>query len=278
MADNLTVAQASALAHVTVLATGEPLDPTLRVTINFHPDRLAAGVPLLDAIARDGVYRSQFETGTSNGGLTARRGGDRWHWESRMFGRAYDVAPATERPRYGALDHARSPVGAAPRFGSAHLRLTADTLARTTFCYPDSVRRPTRFGVADRMSLISLVEAADGDPLDAYVEAHVHGPVRPAADVEAIVLDPCFRGSEVERAAHRLGCAVEWHEGFRLSRRELARHSDYRGREYVELGRALAVDGHLDPRILGAASRSRDHDDRALKRVWHLLARFGVTR
>lgn len=28
-------------------------------------------------------------------------GGDRWSWESRIFGTAYDEAPASERPKYG---------------------------------------------------------------------------------------------------------------------------------------------------------------------------------
>jgi hypothetical protein len=58
-----------AIAHVASLATGQPVDPSWRVTLHFHPDRLVAGVPILDLMARDGVYRSQFETGTSNGGL-----------------------------------------------------------------------------------------------------------------------------------------------------------------------------------------------------------------
>ena len=40
---------------------------------------------MLGSIAEEGYYRSQFETGTSNGGLTAHEGGDRWRWESRMF-------------------------------------------------------------------------------------------------------------------------------------------------------------------------------------------------
>ncbi|CAM5340818.1 hypothetical protein SAVIM40S_04231 [Streptomyces avidinii] len=31
----------------------------------------------------------------------------------------------------------RKPVRGAPRFGSAHLRLTAQMLTRSTFCYPD---------------------------------------------------------------------------------------------------------------------------------------------
>jgi hypothetical protein len=64
------------------------------VTLNFHPDRLVSGMPILAAMARDGAYRSQFETGTSNGGLTAHPGGDRWRWESRIFAAACDRASA----------------------------------------------------------------------------------------------------------------------------------------------------------------------------------------
>lgn len=82
-----------AVEHVARFARGGPLDPRLRVTMNFHPDRVVAGRPIVDNMAADGVYVSQFVTGTSNGGLTAHPGGDRWHWESRIFGGAYDHAP-----------------------------------------------------------------------------------------------------------------------------------------------------------------------------------------
>lgn len=118
------------------------MDLALRVTLQFHPDRPVGGVSLLRAMASGGRYRSQFETGTRNGGLTAHPGGDRWRWESRLFGGAYDEAPASARPVYGALNHRRRSVGAAPRFGSAHLRLSEQVLPRTTFCYPDSALHP----------------------------------------------------------------------------------------------------------------------------------------
>jgi hypothetical protein len=93
------------------------MDRTLRVTLNFHPDRLVSGVPILETMARDGVYRSQFETATSNGGLSAHPGGDRWLWESRLFGSAYDAAPAGERPKYGSLNFRDRSTGGSPRFG-----------------------------------------------------------------------------------------------------------------------------------------------------------------
>ncbi|MBB1262468.1 DUF3626 domain-containing protein [Streptomyces alkaliterrae] len=271
-----SAARERALRHVAELASGPPLDSSLRVTLNFHPDLLLRGRPLLDSLAEDGVYRSQFVTGTSNGGLTAYPGGDRWRWESRIFNGAYDHAPAHERPVYGALNFRGKSVGAAPRFGSAHFRLTTETLTRTTFCYPDSFFEPSDFGVAARMGLIALALADRQDDLDDYIEAQVHGPVRPDRHVEALVLDPSYRGTGVETAALRLGCPVEWHPGFRLTVQELHRHPGYRGQEYVELGARLAVDGVLDPRIIGDAVRTGRHDPQAVKKVWHYLARFGA--
>lgn len=63
--------QERALCHVASLSSGAPLDPTLRVTLNFHPDRPVRGRPILLALAEAGLYQSQFLTGTSNGGQTA---------------------------------------------------------------------------------------------------------------------------------------------------------------------------------------------------------------
>ena len=273
----LPYAVSRALAHVRARSSGRPLDPTLRVTLNFHPDRLVRGEPILAAIARDGVYRSQFETGTSNGGLTAHPGGDRWRWETRMFGGAYDDAEPALRPKYGGLDLHRRPYGAAPRFGSAHLRLAAHTLERTTFCFPDSVFEPEHFGSSGAFGLEEVATGADHDLLDDYVEAHVHGVVHLAEDAEALVLDPGYRGTDVEEHASALGVPVEWHPGFRLDVATLRAHPDYRGPEFVALGESLAVDGVLTPQIVGAAAREGRHDEQSLKRVWHYLARFGST-
>jgi hypothetical protein len=267
-------AHRAALAHVG--SGGRPTEPGRRVMLHFHPDRPFRGATVLEAIATDRRYRSQFETATSNGGLTARAGGDRWRWESRMFGGAYDAAPPGDRPTYGALDVHRRPIGAAPRFGSAHLRLAAAVLGRTTCCFPDSVFEPTASAPARRAEgLVALALVAGGDVLDDYVEAQVHGPLRVPDDVEAIVLDPSHRGTAVEETAARLGCPVRWHGGFRLEPAELARRVDYRGPEPVALGLTIAGDGVLDPALLGAAAREGGHDPQVLKKVWHLLARFG---
>ena len=100
-----------ALEHVGAAANGDPVDPSWRVTLHFHPDRVVDGVPILERMARDGVYRSQFETGVSNGGLTAYPGGDRWRWESRIFGAVYDdrppvAGPSTDRSTSGSAGSA----------------------------------------------------------------------------------------------------------------------------------------------------------------------------
>ncbi|MFJ5921730.1 DUF3626 domain-containing protein [Kitasatospora sp. NPDC092948] len=268
--------EARALRHVAARSTGDPLPAGISVTLNFHPDRIGGdGLSVLESLARDGVYRSQFSTGTSNGGLTAHPGGDRWRWESRIFGGAYDDAPAETRPVYGALNHLRSPYGGAPRFGSAHFRLTPDTLRRATFCYPDSVFEPEHFGTADAMALIALVEADGQDLLDAYVEAQLHGPVTVFTHLDALVLDPCHRGTAVETAARALPCRLEWHPGHRLPADELEQYADYRGPHITALGAKIAQEGILDPAVIGAAVRSGQYDPQELKKVWHCLARFG---
>lgn len=258
-----------------------PPAPDVRVTLNFHPDRLVAGRLVLERMADDGIYASQFVTGTSGGGLTAHPGGDRWRWESRLFGGAYDTASADRRPVYGALHDRGGPVGAAPRFGSAHLRLTAPTLRRITFCHPDSCLEPTAQATVDGVTALADAarrdrEAGRCDPLDDYVEAQVHGGVRLDRDVEAVVLDPSHRGTGVEAAARRLRCPVEWHPGFRLPVPELLLHPSYRGGAFVELGAAIAVRGVVTARDIGDASREGRGDEQALKRVWHLVARFGA--
>lgn len=273
---NVSSAQARALSHVASLSSGPPLDAALPLTLNFHPDRMAGDRPILVALAEDGVYRSQFVTGTSNGGLTAHPGGDRWRWESRIFGGAYDGMPVEQRPVYGALNFRGKGVGAAPRFGSAYFRLSAEALPRATFCYPDSAAEPSDFGVAARMRLIEPAEADTQDALNDYIEAQVHGLVVLDRDMEALVLDPSYRGTAVEGAARRLPCPTEWHAGFRLTVDELRRHPDYRGQQYVALGAEIAQGGMLDPRIIGDAARTGRYETQALKLVWHCLARFGA--
>lgn len=99
------------------------------------------------------------------------------------------------------------PVGASPRFSSAHLRLNSHVLNRATFCFPDSHMGPRDFETTDRMGLLERLDSFRS--LSDYVEAHVHGSLEIEATVDAVVLDPSHKGTEVDDAAHKLGCPVE---------------------------------------------------------------------
>jgi hypothetical protein len=214
-----------------------------RVTLNFHPDRLLPDRrTVAQALAADGVYRGQFETGISNGSRTGFPGGARDTWERLLFGSAYHVppVPAGQRPLYGALNVPGYPDGAAPRFGSCHVRLRPRVTARCTFTHGDSHAGPADIGTvaAFECVLAGLVErfrdtgftlgTAGVDPvelfarlgasppaidptvypgrcLDDYIEAQVHGGVDLARDAEALVLDPSLRDGEA--AATLIGLA-----------------------------------------------------------------------
>lgn len=266
-----------ALAHVRALALDRGQRRAWPVTLNFHPDVLVGGISVIDHLALDGVYRSQFETGTSNGGLSAHPGGERWEWESRIFGQAYDGAAPALRPKYGALNHRLDPVGGSPRFGSCHLRLRPHVSVRTTFCYPDSHLQPRDFGVEAADALVGLAEEnrLDLDPvLDNYVEAHVHGVLRLCDDVEAIVLDPSYRGTAVEQTARDLGVSVEWTAGFRLSVQRGEDCESLRGAEAAEALTRVAAHGIVTPATLGGA-RTQGLKDRTAKKLWHCMVRYG---
>lgn len=263
-----------AIAHVAARSSGGPLPEHVRITVHFHPDRPVAGATVIERIAETGAYLPQFATGISNGGLTAHPGGDRWRWESRMFGGAYDGAAPEERPVYGALEHRGWPMGGAIRFGSCWLELSPGAWPRVTLCWPDSVLEPTDVGTPERAGdLLALADASAHDLLDDYVEVQLHGGLDVRRDAARLVLDPSFRGTAVADAAHGLGVPVTWHAGRVLELDRVGELEDYRGVDVLALAASLAVDGRLDARRLGEAAA--DHDPQAIKRVWHLIARFG---
>ncbi|MGC4892741.1 DUF3626 domain-containing protein [Micromonospora sp. DT31] len=303
-----------------------------RLTLNFHPDRvLRDGRTVVEALAAEGVYRSQFETGISNGGLTAYPGGDRDVWERAMFGGAYQrpgVRPG-ERPKYGGLNLLDHPDGACPRFGSCHLRLRPETLARTTFTFGDSHVHPTDVGTVtvfepvlaalltataetgaslgvagmDTETLLRTLlrrreraERQAGRALDDYIEAQVHGEVHLARDVEALVVDPSFRGTDVGRRlagiADRHGLALAWHPGFALPVDGV--DAEFRGPDIPPLAARVAAEfgcpgepvtaalvGRAAASVVREPSRWADRGPtevtlQHLKQLWHVLVRFGA--
>lgn len=265
-----------ALNHIRSQCPKGAVDAHFPLTLNFHPDLIVDGSTVLNRLAAEGVYRSQFETGTSSGGLTAFKDGDRWHWESRIFGGAYDDADPSLRPKYGSLNFRNDPTGGSRRFGSAHFRLRPQLRARTSFCYPDSHLDPQNFAVEAVGHLIALADVNTGLDawLDNYIEAHIHGPIIIERDVEALVLDPSFKDSRIEDAAHSLGCTIEWHAGFRLSAHQSCDCAEYRGQPVADAILQIAEDGHVTPARLSQA-RETMLDYQTAKWIWHCMARFG---
>lgn len=322
----VTPAQEAALGHVREQAAARPVRVPgseelvaavrrhARVTLNFHPDRLLAdGRSVAEALWDEGLYRSQFETGISNGSRTAFPGGTRDLWEERLFGGAYQrpgVGPE-ERPRYGALNLMHYPDGASPRFGSCHLRLRPEVLGRCTFLFGDSYAEPEVAGTIDAFEpvlaavlasgwapdmLAALLEprpsAGPGRALDDYVEAQVHGEVWLRRDAEALVVDPSFLGTSTGRVlqalAEREGVQFEVHAGFELPAEEVP--PEFRGPAIPPLARrvvrdfgsgAARIDAELIGRAAAAAVRTPeeweplDESLQHLKQLWHVLVRFG---
>lgn len=273
-----------------------------------------------------GLYKSQFETLLSNGSLTAYPGGWRDAWERELFGGAYHaagVSPA-HRPKYGALDLLRHPDGAAPRFGSCYFVLAPALCARSSFSYLDSHQQPMHRGTLQELddvlaallgecftrdfalgernvrpgSLIELIRTRLPSPyadpasrpacrnLDHYIEAQVHGDVRLAQDVEALVADPSFRstptGDTLQQLCERYAIRLLWHGGFTLA--AAAVPGDFRGPAMPPLAARIARNGHIDAATIGDAARdvAGDWSDAAgvstlqqLKLLWHVLVRFG---
>jgi hypothetical protein len=260
-------------------ATSDPSDLRLltmigRLTVNFHPDRVArSGLTVAEGMAGTGRYVSQWVTGISNGGRSAFAGGDRHRWEKKLFAHAYaDADPSkVEFPNYGAWDLLGDPHRGSPRFGSCFLVLSDHVRERATICVGDSHAGPTDIGTFDTAwcVLAALAEQAEhgsllgtpvdrrgvldllNDPpanagprrdLDHYVEMQVHGGIDLRTDVDSIVLDPSFHNTEVHHAvtelSERYDVEVGWHAGSELQ--SIRSRTDFRGPTMPDVGARAA--------------------------------------
>ncbi len=293
-----------------------------RLTVNFHPDRVSrTGHIVSSGLAADGFYRSQWISGVSAGSRSAITGGERWRFERDFFDGAYASADASSgaHPVYGTLDLVFDDHGGAPRFGSSFLVLEPHVRARTTLCVGDSHTAPGDVGTfvepkavlaalaeqAHRSELLNrglgvdtFVEVLEGHyrspgpsrDLDGYVEAQVHGGVSLADDVSAVVLDPSFHGTLVERhittAADTYGLDVSWHAGSEIDVADVP--ADFRGPTMPALAAEVArPDGVVDAAAIGVAlvgtgwEEPTAHGDtqhsprQQLKYLWHTLLAYG---
>ncbi len=151
------------------------------------------------------------------------------------------------------------PDGPCPRFGSCYFLLKPEVLRRSTFSYMDSHRNPPEKGTLDAFDdilaallaesferdfalgitsirpkkLIDHLKSSIGKPfddpsprlpdrnLDYYIEAQVHGAIHLRDDVDILVADPSFKGTDTGTSLERI-CKVfdidlYWHCGFMMS-------------------------------------------------------------
>ena len=293
-----------------------------RLTLNVHPDRVDQnGRTVAAGLAADGEYRSQWITGISAGSRSAVPGGERQRCERELFDGAYDdVEPLSgQHPVYGSLDLLFDEHGGSPRFGSSYLVLASHVRQRTTFCLGDSHQAPRDVGTFDQPwgVLAGLAEQAqrgrllnrglgtdvlravlNGEyrparasrDLDGYVEIQIHGGVSLVDDVEAVIVDPSFRGTDVEQnlasAGERFGFELGWHCGSVLNIEQVP--SDFRGPTMPALARQVAdTEGIVHARAIGLAAAhltfehqrpGGDDADSALQRLkylWHTVLAHG---
>lgn len=267
------------------------------ICLHFHPDRVGPrGKTVLESLAENGLYHSQFVMGLSAGSVSAWPGGARYSWESELFGGAYDRAGGApeERPKYGSQFLLRSPDGSSPRFGCCYIVLQASVSRRSTFTYLDShLGRPERGtldsfenilsalltecferGYAFGMSglkvggLLDMILKAEGDRLglplrnlDHYVEAQVHGEVSLERDAQMLIADPSFLGTrwqdKLEALSTRFSLPLRWHQGFRLHQQDVP--NDFRGRAMPSVARQIADEqGMIDAHRLGLAASTEE--------------------
>ncbi|KON90128.1 hypothetical protein AF332_27225 [Sporosarcina globispora] len=283
-----------------------------------------------EALLEQGKYKSQFETLISNGSVSAHPGGDRDLWENKMFGGAYQTEGTTngERPKYGALNVMVHPDGPAPRFGSCYFLLYPEVSCRSTFTYLDSYQEPMEKGTYEEFSLIlgamledaftseftigeremtpgrlvnhlmanlpkPLMDPADKEPkrnLNHYIEAQVHGDVSLTEDVEVLVADPSFKGTNIGRILENLcltySIKLYWHRGFALQTEEVP--FDFRGPSMPSLAKLIAQNNCINASVIGSAVMDLHRNPQKwqergsfkenlqeLKLLWHVLVKYG---
>lgn len=282
------------------------------------------------ALHEQGIYKSQFETQISNGSVSAFPGGARDSWERELFGGVYQLEGVTnsERPKYGALDLMLHSDGPSPRFGSCYFLLYPHVSTRCSYTYGGSQDDPAEKGtfeelddifaavlkdaffreyalgekdltprkVIDRLlyclesPITNRVKQMPSQNLNHFIEVQVHGDISLTADVQILVADSSFQGTDIGKTLEKLCSKYEielhWHKGFFIRVDEVP--SDFRGPTMPSLAKRIARENLIDTSIVGAAVNELKRNpevwsDRGnyeevlqeLKFMWHVLVRFG---
>lgn len=283
-----------------------------------------------DSLLRQGIYKSQFETHISNGSVSAFIGGERDLWEEKIFEGAYQLEGTInkERPKYGALNLMLHSDGPSPRFGSCYFLLYPDVSHRSTFTYLDSHQDVKEKGTYKQFDLIlaallaesfskefllgereirppklikhlltklpkspiGLINDKPYRNLDHYIEAQIHGDISLKDDVEALVADSSFKGTNIgnilEKLCQTYFIKLYWRKGYRMKVENVP--SDFRGPKMPVLAKRIAQNKVIDANIIGTAVKDlylkpeqwSDYGTKKdilqqLKLLWHVLVRYG---
>ena len=214
------------------------------------------------------------------------------------------------------MDHAD---GASPRFGSCYLLVRGHMTPRCTLTWGDSHEDPEHVGTIELIDalLAALLQTSEmtgealgtsgmdvgtllqflaarhrrdpsqgviGRALDTYIEAQVHADLELEGDVEALVIDPAFGGTEVgdrlRELCVRYGTTFQEHPGFVLGTKDVP--GDFRGPRMVPLAARLdhrfaTTPGTLDAVVIGRAAESL-HLEPGAWQDWGPHDRYGHAR
>lgn len=164
---------------------------------------LSSTLSKLDA---DTEYRSLFETKTGKGNTCLKTRAD---WESRYFGKLYDLANENERVKYGTLNLCNDPLGlqnACGHYGKSILVLKPHMRSRVTWSNIDSSCHNAHIGTLhscahvlmemDDERLRSILTVGSGRRAKTYPksveywEAQIAGKILFNQDIERIVAHP----------------------------------------------------------------------------------------
>ncbi|QSX41530.1 DUF3626 domain-containing protein [Shewanella cyperi] len=283
------------------------------------------GQMVAEGLFNDGLYRNQFETHVSNGLLSPEIGGPRDHWERAFFGSLCNDKAARPKygaldlglfadgpsPRFGScyflcsaaalqrstfcyLDSYRTPreKGTLDCFELPMAALLSESFERGYALGQEGLPPPKliahlleHLGQGDARQQVPGLNRPMSGNLDHYIEAQIHGPLSLTTDVDCLVADPSFRGTQVGELlvalCRRYALQLHWHGGRHLLPEQVPR--DFRGATMPALARQVAIDGRVTAHAIGVAARklgthsgggsSRHLEE--LKWLWHVLVRFG---
>jgi hypothetical protein len=180
--------------------------------------RVRVGLDVFPSFLQDGRYKTQFESQTSRGVLHPSR---RALVEHTVLGVPVAARPS-DRPIYGYLQ-GTDELGLIRQYGDVALRLRADVRARTTFTFGDTLDASTALSPTPpfapspllRPDVLSLDSTRDVlasplahqavDPRYGYIEAQIHGGLRPSDVYEAVFTLNIDPDRPMQEAMLRLG-------------------------------------------------------------------------